>query len=92
MVFSSLVFLYLFLPGTLLLYILVPQKLKNAVLLLLSLAFYFCGEQLKVLLMLGEIALAYTTGRILDMQDKDIGGLPVIAFLNRRKNGKYTLY
>ena len=88
MVFSSLVFLYLFLPGTLLLYILVPEKLRNAVLLLMSLAFYFCGEQLKVLLMLGEIALSYATGRILDALNKNNGHLPVIAYIKRRKNGK----
>ena len=40
MVFNSVVFLFGFLPLVLLLYYLVPGKLKNAVLLLESLAFY----------------------------------------------------
>ena len=65
MVFSSLTFLYLFLPGTMLLYFLVPQRAKNAVLFASSLAFYFFGEQLFLLLMLGEILLAYLAGRLL---------------------------
>ena len=83
--------MYLFLPGTLLLYTLVPKKLKNAVLLLASVAFYFCGEQLRVLLMLGEIALAYTAGRILDALNKSNSHTRIITYLNRRKNGKKTL-
>ena len=66
MVFSSLAFLYLFLPGTLVLLFAVPRKAKNAMLLLASIAFYFCGEQLKVLIMLGEILLAYGAGRFLE--------------------------
>ena len=65
MVFSSLVFLYLFLPGTLLVYGAVPGKAKNAVLLAASLAFYFWGEQAKILVMLLEIALAYSAGLLL---------------------------
>ena len=77
MVFSSLAFLYLFLPVTLLLYAAVSflwpagtaqamrSRTLNTVLLLCSLAFYFCGEQLKVLVMVGEIALAYAAGLLL---------------------------
>ncbi|MBQ5973141.1 MAG: MBOAT family protein, partial [Oscillospiraceae bacterium] len=48
-----------------LLYFLVPQRAKNAVLFASSLAFYFFGEQLFLLLMLGEILLAYLAGRLL---------------------------
>ena len=47
MVFSSFSFLLLFLPLYLLLYFIVPQQLRpvrNAVLLILSLIFYFFGE------------------------------------------------
>ncbi|MGM9940655.1 MAG: MBOAT family O-acyltransferase [Bulleidia sp.] len=44
MVFSGIVFLYVFLPLILLVYRLVPSKLKNAVLLLASVLFFFYGE------------------------------------------------
>ena len=49
MVFSSLIFLFFFLPAALFCYYIVPQKfirVRNAVLLLFSLFFYFYGEQL----------------------------------------------
>lgn len=44
MVFSSVTFLYYFLPITLLIYYIAPRKLKNFVLLIASLIFYFAGE------------------------------------------------
>lgn len=44
MLFSSITFLYYFLPLTLVLYFLSPKRLKNAVLLLDSLVFYGWGE------------------------------------------------
>ena len=44
MLFSSLPFLFYFLPCTLGLYFLVPRRLKNAALLLCSLVFYAWGE------------------------------------------------
>ena len=44
MVFSSITFLYYFLPATLLVYFLVPKKLKNAVMFLSSMVFYAWGE------------------------------------------------
>ena len=52
MLFSSLSFLFVFLPLVLIVYYLVPKMLKNAVLLAFSLVFYFAGEQELVLLML----------------------------------------
>ena len=51
MVFSSIAFLYYFLPVTLLLYIGVPKALRNLVLLLASLIFYFYGEPIYTLLL-----------------------------------------
>ncbi|MEG1524299.1 MAG: MBOAT family O-acyltransferase [Clostridia bacterium] len=51
MLFSSLTFLYLFLPLTLTAYYLAPKKAKNAVLLLASLLFYFYGEPKYTLLL-----------------------------------------
>ena len=52
MLFSSIVFLYVFLPLTLLVYYTVPKQMKNTVLLIASLLFYFYGEQKYVLLLI----------------------------------------
>jgi len=62
MLFSSVPFLYYFLPAVLLCYFLVPKGLKNTVLLVFSLAFYAWGEPKYVLLMLATIALFYICG------------------------------
>ncbi len=62
MLFSSIPFLYYFLPAVLLLYFLVPAKLRNAVLLLSSLVFYGWGEPKYVILMVATIAAFYLCG------------------------------
>ena len=62
MIFSSIFFLFVFLPITLLLYFLVPWKLKNAVLLIVSLIFYAWGEPVYVFLMLFSIVFNYISG------------------------------
>jgi len=62
MLFSSIPFLYYFLPAVLLLYFLAPWKLKNTVLLLSSLLFYGWGEPKLLALMLFTIALFYLCG------------------------------
>ena len=62
MLFSSIPFLYYFLPAVLIAYFLAPQKLKNAVLLLFSLVFYGWGEPKLVFLMLFTIAVFYVCG------------------------------
>ena len=59
MLFSSIPFLFYFLPIVLLLYFLVPFKLKNAVLLLASLVFYAWGEPKYVVLMIASILLFF---------------------------------
>ncbi len=63
MVFSSLTFLLLFLPVTLLFYYLLPRKAGNVVLLLMSLVFYAWGEPVYVLLMMYSILFNYLMGR-----------------------------
>ncbi len=63
MVFSSLVFLFLFLPATIAFYYLAPKKLRNLVLLASSLFFYAWGETIYVPVMLGSIFLNYVFGR-----------------------------
>ena len=57
MLFSSIPFLYFFLPAVLILYFLVPKILKNAVLLAASLIFYGWGEPKYVFLMIFTIVL-----------------------------------
>lgn len=62
MIFSSLTFLFAFLPVVFILYFLVNDKLKNSVLLLMSLFFYAWGEPRYIFLMLGSIAVNYMFG------------------------------
>lgn len=62
MLFSSIPFLYYFLPAVLILYFLVPRSLKNAVLLLSSLIFYAWGEPKYVFLMIATIGLFFGCG------------------------------
>lgn len=52
MVFSSISFLYYFLPVTFFTYFLVPRKFKNFILLIASLTFYFYGEPIYTVLLL----------------------------------------
>ena len=66
MLFSSIPFLYCFLPAVVLVYFLVSRKLKNAVLLLFSLAFYAWGEPKYVFLMIATIALFFLCGLAID--------------------------
>jgi len=62
MLFSSIPFLYYFLPAVLTVYFLVPKNCKNAVLLISSLVFYAWGEPKYVFLMIATIALFYGCG------------------------------
>ena len=62
LLFSGIPFLFYFLPAVLILYFLVPRKLKNAVLLLFSLVFYAWGEPKYVFLMIATICLFYFCG------------------------------
>ncbi|MDE5899432.1 MAG: MBOAT family protein [Treponemataceae bacterium] len=62
MVFSSLIFLFVFLPAVLLVYCAVPRRLKNGALFLFSLVFYAWGEPVYVLVMLASIALSFAGG------------------------------
>ena len=62
MLFSSIPFLFYFLPAVLILYFLVPRKLKNAVLLVFSLVFYAWGEPKYIFLMIATIGLFFGCG------------------------------
>ena len=96
MVFSSNVFLMAFLPVTLLLYFLIPQrflKLRNGVLLAASLFFYGWGEPKYILVMLGSIFFNYFLALLLAKSDSRrvlllvfsvVGNLGILGFF------KYT--
>lgn len=62
MVFSSLLFLFRYLPLVLLLYFICPAKLKNALLFIVSLVFYAWGEPIYVVLMLFSTLVDYIHG------------------------------
>ena len=62
MLFSSIPFLYYFLPAVLIVYFLAPRCLKNTVLLLFSLVFYGWGEPKYVVLMVASILMFYGCG------------------------------
>ena len=66
MLFSSISFLYYFLPAVMILYFLVPFKFKNFILLAASLFFYFYGEPIYVLLMIASSLSAYIHGLLID--------------------------
>lgn len=66
MLFSSISFLYYFLPLLLLVYYLVPYKGKNVVLLFASLFFYFYGEPIYIWVLLGSCFFNYLFGIWID--------------------------
>jgi len=82
MVFSSLTFLFVFLPISLILYYTIKPKLRNGFLTLASLFFYAWGEKKLVLLMISSIALNY------------IGGILIEYFITvkRQQNSRHTLW
>ena len=66
MLFSSVPFLFYFLPAVLLVYFLVPKRAKNGVLLLSSLVFYGWGEPRYLPVMLVSILQGYIFGRLIE--------------------------
>ena len=70
MVFSSITFLFYFLPIVLGIYYIVPNKFKNIVLLIASLAFYAYGEPKYVAVMIISIIATYIFGILMDKYKK----------------------
>jgi len=66
MVFSSIPFLYYFLPVVLVLYFIAPRCLKNPVILVSSLVFYGWGEPKYVFLMVLTVLQAYVFGLLIE--------------------------
>lgn len=74
MLFSSISFLYYFLPALIIIYFITPKKYKNIILLIASLLFYLYGEPKYVFLMIAEIIIAY------------IGAILIDKYKNQSKN------
>jgi len=66
MVFSTSIFIYLFLPVTLIIYYLMPKKSKNLIILLSGLLFYSWGEPIYVIVMLISTMIDYFAGLIMN--------------------------
>ncbi len=70
MVFSSLTFMFVFLPIVLILYYIVPKKFKNLFILISGLIFYAWGEPVYVLIMIVSTLIDYTAGLLIYRFDK----------------------
>ena len=94
MVFSSLVFLYAFLPVSMVLYFMIPGiKAKNVILLLFSLIFYAWGEPVYIFLMLYSILFNYLLGRLMESEPEHKKQTLVFAvFLNLLVLGFFKYY
>ena len=82
MVFSSLYFLFLYLPIVLLVYYITPLKWRNLWLLVVNLVFYGWGEPKYILLMIFTIVLDYFCGLIVarrKLQGDDKGARIAVA-------------
>ncbi len=66
MVFSSIQFLFFFLPIFLAVYYISPSKLRNMVLLIFSLIFYSWGEPVYILLLIFASVVGYMSGRLVE--------------------------
>ena len=81
MIFSSILFTFLFLPIVLGLHFIIPKRFRNLFILFTSLFFYAWGEQVLVLLMIGLVCINYVIGNIMSEFQKK----------NRERNSKTTL-
>lgn len=79
MVFSAPIFLFGFLPFSLLVYFLAPKKIKNIVLLGISLLFYAWGEVFYLLIMLISISANYIVGLCIHWGQEKAVKVPYLA-------------
>ena len=70
MVFSSIRFLFFFLPLLLIIYFLTPKKFKNTILLIFSLIFYYFGEKNYTLLLILSCLINYGFGLLISKNKK----------------------
>lgn len=70
MLFSSIAFLYVFLPLLFIIYFAVPSKFRNLVLLTFSLLFYFLGEPKYIIILLLSCVINYYASKLIDKRKK----------------------
>ena len=70
MIFSSITFLFYFLPIVLICYFVVPNRFRNAVLMVFSLLFYGWGEPKYLVFMMISVVMGYVIGLLLEKQEK----------------------
>ena len=93
MVFSSITFIYYFLPIVLLIYFVTPNKFKNLVLLVSSLLFYFYGEPTYIWVLLLSCIINYTSALLIEKyrtKSRVIMILTIIIDLGLLMYFKYT--
>jgi len=66
MVFSSITFLYYFLPILLIIYFIFPSKYRNVILLIFSLLFYFFGETRYIIILILSCIFNYIFSVLID--------------------------
>ena len=66
MLFSSITFIYYFLPLLLIIYFITPNKYKNLTLLIFSLLFYFLGEPKYIIILLLSCIINYYLGNLIE--------------------------
>jgi alginate O-acetyltransferase complex protein AlgI len=79
MLFSSPIFLFLFLPSVLAIYFLIRRDLRNGFLLCVSILFYAWGEKGYVLIMLCSMGINYVFGIVLEKFSTDESGKRKVA-------------
>lgn len=77
MVFSSLIFIFIFLPLVLVSYYIAPKRLRNTIILLASLIFYAWGEPVYILLIMVSILINY------------IGALLIGKYISDKEKSKF---
>lgn len=77
MVFSSLIFIFIFLPLVLISYYIAPKRLRNTIILLSSLIFYAWGEPLYIILIIISILINY------------LGALIIRVHINDKEKSKF---
>lgn len=82
MLFSTLTFIYVFLPALLLAYLLVPKAWRNGLLVFASLVFYAWGGVSYALIMVGSILINHLFGRAISLTEKPKLWLTVGIFFN----------
>ena len=82
MVFSSLLFLFFFLPAVLVLYYCAPRRFRNLILFIMSLFFYAWGEPVYIVIMLVSTLSDYSFGLLLDRPNLSVGRRKGIVVLS----------